>query len=167
MEKNIKRKKLIIVYIILCLCFIWGQSLLPKGQSAQESGYVLEEMVHPVEIRLFGRAVSTEQLIRKEAHVFEYMMLSLGLAVYFRMRAEERSGAEESGGKTEHGGKTVCWVFSAFSAGLFAALLDETLQLFTGRGSLVSDIWIDGIGVALGVFIIWLIGRIRRKKKNV
>ena len=31
--------------------------------------------------------------------------------------------------------------------------MDENLQIFTGRGTLVSDIWIDLIGVVIGVGI--------------
>jgi len=145
------KKKIILVYIILCLCFIWGQSMLPGSESAQESGFVLERIVHPFEEHLFGQASSTEGQVRKAAHVFEYMMLSLGLSAFFAMRAKER------------GEKTARWMFSAFSAGLFTALIDETVQLFSGRGSMVSDVWIDGIGVFLGIAIIWIIERIRRK----
>ena len=33
----------------------------------------------------------------------------------------------------------------------FHIFLDETLQIFTGRGTLVSDIWIDLIGVVIGI----------------
>jgi len=146
------KKKLVIIYIILCLCFIWGQSVLPRGESAQESSFVLERIVHPLEERLFGHASSTEGQVRKAAHVIEYMMLSLGLSAFFRMRAEER---EE---------KNLRWMFAAFSAGLFTALVDETIQLFSGRGSMVSDVWIDGIGVALGIGIVWIAGQIRKKK---
>ena len=29
--------------------------------------------------------------------------------------------------------------------------MDENLQIFTGRGTLVSDIWIDLIGVVIGI----------------
>ena len=34
---------------------------------------------------------------------------------------------------------------------IFHIFLDETLQIFTGRGTLVSDIWIDLIGVVIGI----------------
>jgi len=148
-------KKLLLVCIILCLCFIWGQSLLPETKSAQESGYVTEQIVNPVEERLFGQATTTEDQVRKIAHVFEHMMLALGIAAYARILAEERNR------------KASVWIFAAFSIGIFTALIDETIQLFSGRGSLVSDVWIDGIGVILGIFIVWLIGRIRRRNRRV
>ena len=48
--------------------------------------------------------------------------------------------------------------------GMSAALLDETIQLFSeGRAGMVKDIWIDLGGFCLGVGLIWLL---RRKKKK-
>ena len=44
----------------------------------------------------------------------------------------------------------------------FHIFLDETLQIFTGRGTLVSDIWIDLIGVVVGIGI----GKVILERKN-
>lgn len=148
-----KKKAFAIVYIILVLCFIWGQSLLPRTESAQESSFVMEEVVHPVEERLFGEPLSTENQVRKAAHVFEYTMLSIGLAAFFQIRVRER------------GDQTANWPFSVLSAGILTALIDETIQIFSDRGSLVSDVWVDGIGIVLGILIVWIFVRIRRRRK--
>lgn len=41
----------------------------------------------------------------------------------------------------------------SFYFGFTLAFLDESLQVITGRGALVTDIWIDLIGVVLGMGI--------------
>ena len=40
-----------------------------------------------------------------------------------------------------------------FYAGFMMAFLDESLQVITGRGALITDIWIDLIGVGIGIGI--------------
>ena len=49
--------------------------------------------------------------------------------------------------------------------GLLAAFLDETLQLFSGRGSMVADVWLDFAGVVFGVAVItlgrWIAGQMK------
>ena len=34
---------------------------------------------------------------------------------------------------------------------LFAALVDETIQIFSGRGSQIPDVWLDGAGALSGL----------------
>ena len=50
-------------------------------------------------------------------------------------------------------------------AGCFAllvALADETIQLFSpGRGSQVTDVWIDFAGACLGILLAWLLRWLR------
>ena len=36
---------------------------------------------------------------------------------------------------------------------LHCAVTDETIQIFSGRGSLVSDVWIDTAGFSTGFFL--------------
>lgn len=33
------------------------------------------------------------------------------------------------------------------------AFLDESIQILSGRGSLISDIWVDLIGVVIGIVV--------------
>ena len=37
--------------------------------------------------------------------------------------------------------------------GMLCAVTDETIQIFSGRGSLVSDVWIDTAGFSTGFFL--------------
>lgn len=152
-----RKKKALLVYIIFVLCFIWGQSVLPGDQSSGESMFVLEKLIHPLERVLFGRTVSTEWQVRKAAHVFEYTMLALGLGGYLYLRESPRIPGKERFRRA---------FFRSLSCGLAAALADETVQLFSGRGSMVSDIWIDGAGVLAGTLLSLLVIRLRQKRRD-
>lgn len=37
--------------------------------------------------------------------------------------------------------------------GFFAALLDESIQLLSARGTQISDVWLDTVGMAFGVAV--------------
>ena len=79
--------------------------------------------------------------IRKFAHFFEYLIFGLLVTkLYFY---KERTLQ-----------KLVNTAFICFSIGF----LDETIQLFSGRKSKISDVWIDLIGACVGFLIyIWLL----------
>ena len=92
-------------------------------------------------------------VVRKAAHVIEYMIQSCALCAMFNT----------FGGKIK---KHIPWILFL---GLFTACFDEALQLsMKGRGSLVSDIFIDFSGTLFGILICIaveaLIGRMQRKK---
>ena len=80
------------------------------------------------------------------------LLVLVGLILAFiwghSLMSVEQSGAESL--------QVVEMLKGAFSRvcgllGLFAAFLDETLQLFSGRGSMVADVWLDFAGVVCGV----------------
>ena len=52
--------------------------------------------------------------------------------------------------------------------GLSVALIDEGIQLFTGRTSCLSDVWIDLVGFCIGLTMVFLFaaGSARREKKD-
>ena len=80
-------------------------------------------------------------LIRKLAHFTEYAVIGTLLAYYFR--------------KTKSLKRDVL-VYSLFGV-ILIALSDEYLQRFMGRGSLVSDVWIDFWGGLTGATILLLL----------
>ena len=81
----------------------------------------------------------THYLVRKLAHFTEYMIL--GGIVRFSHTAIHSA------------------VFCEF-----IAFFDETIQIFSGRGAAVADIWIDFMGALLGVAVITAVKFIFRKK---
>lgn len=55
-----------------------------------------------------------------------------------------------------------------FLCGFIAAFIDESIQLLSGRGAMIQDVWIDLTGVAAGFLlcrlILKIIGNCRRMK---
>ncbi len=125
------------VAALLWLALIYFQSALPASTSQAESGGLLAlvQTVFPW---------MTHRLIRKIAHFAEYAVLGALLAAFF-VRVREPS------------------LLKPLSFGAFAALGDETLQLFVpGRSGQLSDVWLDTAGVACGALAVWLIHKIRK-----
>lgn len=121
------------ILLLLVLGFIWGQSCADVKTSSDESKFVTRRIIRPAIKAIAGSQVAkkiTEPLIRKLAHVAEYTVLGFILGLMIRNRRPR------------------FWL--GLLLGLTVAVLDETVQMFTGRGSLITDIWIDMIGVTFG-----------------
>ena len=128
------------------LLFIWGNSLLPPSWSWRVSGVVQEavEQVLPVEQAdgVFGQVKGFT--VRKLAHMSEFALLGALLALLtgaFRRRDR---------------------VALMLLLGLLAALLDETIQKFTGRTSSVLDF----SGVVLGLLLARLFFLLRCRRRG-
>jgi VanZ family protein len=54
--------------------------------------------------------------------------------------------------------------------GFFVPFVDETIQIFSGRGPAIRDVWIDIGGYALGCILsflsLYLLTRLAKKEKN-
>ena len=131
-----KRIALLIVTGLM-LAFIFGQSLLPQSVSAEESGWLTENVLNPV-LDLLGIGPLTHHMVRKIAHVTEFAILSMLLTLCFRGQIVKSAGV-----------------------GFAAAFLDESIQLLSGRGASITDVWIDLIGVAIGSVLGLLIVQLR------
>ncbi len=116
--------------ISLTLIFIFRNSMLTKESSSSESSVVtgwLEEILPEKSV------ISLFMLdnVRKIAHFVEFGVLSMEMTVYALFFA-----------KNKKNGVGFALLFS-----FVAAFIDETIQIFSYRGSAVSDIWIDLFGV--------------------
>ena len=125
-------KKILAVLIALTLVLIWGQSILDREKSSEESGFVME-MIEPVLEIFVGQGNVTEYFVRKLAHFCEFFLLGAELLLFFVLKRERKAG-----------------FLLTLTHGLFAALADETIQIFSGRGSMVQDVWLDFSGVTAG-----------------
>ena len=125
-----KAKPFILALAILTLVFIWMNSILPSGASSRASGFVTRLITPFLEI-IFGKGHVTEHLVRKLAHVAEYALYAFWLSLL----------AKADGRKAR----------SALLVGFLTAFLDETIQVFTGRGAAIRDVWIDLIGITGGI----------------
>ena len=136
--------------LLLCnLVFIWGNSLLPAEVSGQISGTLkalLDGVFTP------GEAVPSggDGLLRKCAHFAEFGALGLLLGWLFGMLGKKR--------------------LPAFALGVAAACIDETIQIFTGRGPQVQDVWLDVAGGTAGLLamlaLVWLLRCLFRPRKR-
>lgn len=154
-ERNFPQKVrcLLFLGVLLWSLFIWSNSCRPAAESASQSLQVLScfqpvfEVLHiPTE---FGHL-----LIRKAAHMSEFLVLGILWTAALLWRADRRIGSG---------------MFTAGSFCLMTALVDESIQLVSpGRGSLVTDIWIDFAGACIGVLLMGMVYRLlsRVRKRN-
>lgn len=131
-----EHKTLWTVLIVLALAVIWGNSLLPPQKSWQISDAIQKFLAcfTPVDSPDAEAGGFWGVVVRKLAHVIEFF--ALGALLRLRLG----------------GGQKNRWL--APLAGLAAALIDETIQYYTGRTSLVLDVWIDFFGVIAGVLLV-------------
>lgn len=133
-----------ILLILLNLCFIWGNSLLPAVQSQELSDWVMELLP---EFTIEEVADEDESiLLRKIAHFTEFTVLGLLLSWLFRMLRK-------------HPWYPLPW-------GVAAAFIDETIQYFVpDRGPGILDVGIDTCGVLMGMLLLQ-IGYFLMKQKQ-
>ena len=119
---------LLIVLIILTVAFIFIQSAKSPERSAEDSdrvGEMVEEIIPPDTPP--GEFIQIN--LRKIAHFVEFSVLGLEVALYVWLFARKRS-----------------FILASYPIALFVALIDETAQIFSGRGSSLSDVWLDFSG---------------------
>ncbi|MBO7401773.1 MAG: VanZ family protein [Lachnospiraceae bacterium] len=131
----------------LWLIVIWGHSLMPGEVSGGESSFITSIIIKILPFIKNGEQAET--FIRKTAHFTEFAILAVLIAIAF-------STIIKPGIKL---------ALNTALSGLFAAFVDETVQLFVeGRSGEVKDMWIDFAGVCVGTLITLLI--LRRKRRS-
>lgn len=140
-KRIITKRNVLIALTVAMLLFIWGQSLLPRELSAEESGWFTTHIINPL-LGLFGLSVKGA-LVRKLAHVTEYTMLSILLTLLFRGNVKR-----------------------VLSLGFAAAFLDESIQILSKRGAMIQDVWIDLLGVLIGYILTAVPMRLRRNRNS-
>lgn len=154
------KKRVLSVLIVLTLAFIWGNSLLPGETSLRLSDGVmnglnkaaaavgLKEDIFTTMLDTEGSGVPepTSYGIRKAAHLTEFALL----AALIRLRLD--------GGGFRR--TALVWCLSVLSAAA-----DETIQIFSHRGAMITDVLIDSAGAALGILIVCAAARISRRQK--
>ena len=140
MVKTDRRVRLCSVLLVLNLALIWGKSLLSGAESGQMSGGIMEFFVELLRIPAdFSDTVHL--IIRKLAHLTEFACLAALISWNLGMVKEKR----------------VHQILLAVLLAMAAALVDETIQLFTpDRGPSLVDVWIDTLGAVLGMTAVQL-----------
>ena len=143
----------LIAITLATIVFIWSNSLQSVPES-QAKSLGVRAQIKPCLGVFVGQGNVTDNLVRKLAHFVEYSALGCELALLLALK------------------KRVSWqpiMNSAFAA-MVVALTDETIQIFTGRGSQVQDVWLDFAGACAGILFVLLIRllitALRRKHKH-
>jgi len=137
----------VILWIGVIFYFTSQPAEISRKQSGEllEKAGVIEESEVDISVPKNNRetyVTKAQNIIRKSAHVIEYLMLGIlaTMAVTYKQ------------------GLRVLNITVSFVLCLAIASLDEFIQKFVpGRGSLISDVGIDAIGFCVGIAIIILI----------
>lgn len=133
MKTRDKQLRICCTLLILNLCFIWGNSLLPAPYSQALSDW-LQELLPGTGTAIAG-PTDGGGLIRKIAHFTEFTALGLLLRWLWLLRGKKG------------------WM--PFACGILAACIDESIQIFVpGRGPGLLDVGIDACGVAAGILLL-------------
>lgn len=129
--------RLIKILIALTLAFIWVNSLMPRAESQAVSQGLLERIVEL--FRALGIHISpkSDHFLRKLAHFVEFGILGAEFSLLLHLR--DKQGPQG-------------FVNCAF-AGLSAAVMDESLQLISNRGSQIQDVLLDFCGYMVGLWL--------------
>ncbi len=138
-----------LILLVLCVSFIFYNSFLSKASSRSISVKVTEQ-INKVTASV-GVKPATDNTIRKIAHFIEFFALGIFM---FGFSASRR--------KNKFINAVWCAVIS-----LLVALTDETIQVFSNRGSSVKDVWLDAISSTAAVFIFYLILFLISRKKTM
>ena len=146
MKRDLQKRRLCLVLIILNIAFIWGNSLLPGEISGRISDWVKALLAFLLPGEVPG-VTTGGGLLRKIAHFTEFAALGAALAWRFGMLEKRKSNA------------LVC--------GFLAACVDETIQLFVpDRGPAIRDVVIDTCGVIAGMGFTLLAHKITKYSKQ-
>lgn len=140
-ESRLRRGTLLALRIIFpillatTLAFVFGNSA-QVGEASSGRSSAVTDGINAVLGWLGMRVTVSELLVRKLAHVSEYMLV--GFLLTFTLRVYTR--------------RMAAFISWPILLGLLIALCDETLQLATpGRSGQITDVWIDFSGIALGI----------------
>ncbi|MBQ7751363.1 MAG: VanZ family protein [Clostridia bacterium] len=131
-----KKKRVFAVLAVLMTAFIFYNSAQPAVESAKSSGFITAKLLEI--LARFGVSFDFEILeviIRKTAHITEFFVQSVFIAKSFSGKYSKR-------------------IVYVLFFGLLTACTDEYIQMFfDGRGGLISDVFIDFGGTALGTAV--------------
>ena len=155
--KNRNKKAITILSICIAatLAFIWIHSCMGQEESSQESGFIYD-LLWPFFELFVGKGNVTEHFIRKLAHFTEFFGLGLELKLLMKLVLLDTP--------------YILRMINAWTLGTMCALIDETIQIFSGRGPAIADVWLDSTGCLTGVLLmsltIFIVNRHIRKKEE-
>ncbi len=136
---------------LLTVMFIWGNSLKSISESSAQSSVIADKVQSVVDPQQKVEPPKFHNLIRKFAHGVEFFVLGLFVC-----------------------GFTVCLGYEMnkklislpMLVVLLVAVADEWIQVYTGRGSLVTDVLIDFAGALAGLLMAAIVHQVILKFKT-
>ena len=169
--------------IAVTIAFIWIHSMVPRPVSAAESGRFVE-LLRPLFASLHIGDDLADHIIRKWAHFTEYAGLGGELGVLWfveRIRGavgavgeeqikygfnESNAAIEEMNIKTTFNKRAFTEaIHSVTNKVIYIAVIDETIQIFSLRGSQVSDVCLDFVGGLFGGMVAYALCRWVAKRR--
>ncbi len=141
------KKILAVLSVLFCLtvAFIWGNSVLSPEASSKFSNFVVEILQKFELLIVPDNSTNAVSLVRKLAHLLEHLVL--GILSYSLITR-----------------KCVKYALPHLVAiGICVPSIDETIQIFSGRGPSILDILIDLLGYCLGALIAFAISKLFKR----
>ena len=141
------------ILAVLCVAFIWGNSMTPGTDSGEMSGSVTE-WINGVLQKISPSWRVSHKFVRKAAHFTEFAILGALLAVNIRAFLPRR----------------MSYVLGAIPCSFVIASVDETIQFFVkGRNCSFLDVLLDTSGATAAVLValaVFCIAEKQKKNKN-
>ena len=140
-NKRNKRTLICALYILLIaltLAFIFRNSAISQESSGAQSDKVVEVIRPIVDPDLSVKDWKMSLIIRKLGHIIEFALLGAEIAL-FAFHLSSSFKLRDA-------------IYATFG-GLLVANVDELIQIFTERGSAVSDVFIDLGGLVFGLAV--------------
>ena len=132
------KKHIYLSLTILCVAFIYSNSLMATHISSTQSTVVLNLIQDAAELVGVSPKMITEHMVRKIAHFCEFALFGLLLSATIQLWY----------------GNIKAHLYMILFLGLFIPISDEFLQLFiAGRTGLVQDVLLDFCGFLVGVVV--------------
>ena len=143
------KRKIYGVLFVLVLCFIWGNSILSK-----EISHAISSLVASVMGGGSGSGEEGHHIVRKLAHFIEFAALGATGHLFFESLMQDKHKR----------------YITLALIGVATPLIDETIQIFSGRGPALSDVWIDIAGYTLGALVVfgafYLVSKVIRREQS-
>ena len=138
---------ILLIGIFGTLLFTFIQSMLPPEESSEVSEDVkgfLETIIPPdTEVGEF-----VHENVRKIAHFTEYFVLGIFTSLYVVIFMPRTASLPR---------ERIRFVIYSVASAPLVALFDETIQIFSGRGPSVSDVWLDTLGFVSSAGVIYAV----------
>ncbi|MEG2137803.1 MAG: VanZ family protein [Oscillospiraceae bacterium] len=149
-----KRTKSCTIALLIIVAFILCNSLIP-GETSNAISDKITTLVGGTVPAMSETEVAdipwlTTGTVRKLAHIMEFATLGLTAALLVLFRGKRIGGQ----------------LPNLLLLGLGVGIMDETIQIFTNRTSMIEDVWIDLLGFGLGLLLLWLVSAAIRYKKG-